>query len=263
MPPPITIEDLDDHRLAGFYDQGSLARGRAYAQERRITVLGSEPGSINAVCIGSERATYVVRIRWHGRRDLIDLRDSCSCPLGGACKHCVATILTVRRQATAAGPAAVRAPDTGAWRRALADLAITEDAADDPPRTRLALCLTVQRPTPSRYAPNAEPRVTIRPMRWSRAGRWVKTGASWRDIESPYSHELAEVDVFQRSALRSLMASGRISYYSGSAAPSLDQFGPDLWHQLKQAVQSGVELITDRPGDIVELSPAAATVSID
>ena len=68
VPAPPTVDELDDHLLEADYDSGSLARGRAYAEEDRVSLLSSEPGLIKAVCRGSGQATYVVRIRWNRGR---------------------------------------------------------------------------------------------------------------------------------------------------------------------------------------------------
>lgn len=255
MTPSPSIGALDDRLLDECFDPGSRARGRAYAAEDRVQLLGVELGHINAVCRGSGRNTYVVAIRWSDRDGDVDLRDTCSCPLGGGCKHCVATILTARRRASrqAASEAA------GHWRRALADLAI-----DDVPPTVIALQLAVQHPARTRYGADAGPRVTIRPVRRGRSGKWIKTGASWHDIESPYGRELADVDPRQRAALRALTSSGRLDRYFGSTqAVPLEQFDATLWHQLAQANAAGVALVGERPEQQVELSDAPARVVVD
>ena len=186
--------------------------------------------------------------------------DGCSCPLGGGCKHCVATLVAARRQA---GPPAT-SPSAGEWRRALADLT-TDDPDDDRPPTGVALQLVVQHPPRTRYAADTGPRVTIRPLRRGRSGKWIKTGASWQDVESPYSRDLADVDPHQRAALRALMASGRLDHYYGSSqAVPLDTFGPDLWHQLDRAIDVGVEARrrATRPRGRAVRHPARACVDL-
>ena len=148
---------------------------------------------IKAVCRGSGQATYVVRIRWSrpSTDNDIDLDDTCSCPLGGGCKHCVA----VHPHGSSTG----RPAD---WARRLR---ISRPTGVGPSRTwprrddddgaapaGLALQVVVEHPTPSRYVTSTGPRVTIRPMRRGKAGKWIKTGASWRDISSPYSRPHAD-----------------------------------------------------------------------
>ncbi len=265
MPASPSVDHLDDHLLEAVYDPGSLARGRAYAEEDRVSLLGSEPGTINAVCRGSGRATYVVRVRWTRQGGSTVLDDTCTCPLGGECKHCVAAILSARDRdarptGPAIGPGAHLALD---WRRTLAELA-SDDGAPDAPATGLALQVAVAHPTPSRFVTTPGPRVTIRPMRMGRSGTWIKTGASWRDITAAHNHQFHDVDALQRAALRSLVASGPTDLeYSNPRTAPLARFGPDLWFQLERAVEVGVELIGEHPGDVVVLSATRAVPSID
>ena len=171
----------------------------------------------------------------------------------------MATLVAARRQA---GPPAT-SPSAGEWRRALADLT-TDDPGDDRPPTGVALQLVVQHPPRTRYAADTGPRVTIRPLRRGNSGKWIKTGASWQNVESPYSRDLADVDPHQRAALRALMASGRLDHYYGSSqAVPLDTFGPDLWHQLTRAIDVGVKLVGERPDHEVEVSDTSARPCVD
>ncbi|MBK5221642.1 MAG: DEAD/DEAH box helicase [Acidimicrobiia bacterium] len=258
-----SIVELDDELLDELYDSGSVARGRRYADEDRVKLLSSEPGAIKAACRGSGRISYLLWIRWNDRYDFVDVDDTCTCPLGGGCKHCVAAILTARREVARLTASGGRSGPVADWRRALAEL----DTADDDvaiSQTGLALQVAVQRPTPSRYVANTGPRITVRPMRRGQSGRWIKTGASWRDLASPYGHTLADIDTVQKGALRALMTSGRVNFqYAGTNAVPLTQFGSDLWYQLARAVEVGVELIGERTGETVELSPTMAQVGVD
>ena len=188
MPVPPTVDALDDRLLDAVYDPGTLARGRVYAEEGRASVLSSEPGLIKAVCRGSGPATYVVRVRWSRRDDggdRVDVDDTCTCPIGRHCKHGVAVILTARREAAAAPAPLVDSPAVADWRRLFADLPTAEGVDDRWGTAGLALQFAVEHPTPTRYSTSTEPRVTVRPMRPGKAGQWIKTGASWRDISSP------------------------------------------------------------------------------
>jgi hypothetical protein len=263
VPPSATVDEHGDDVLESFYDPGSLERGRAYADEGRATVLSSEPGTIDAACLGSGRASYVVRIRWSSGPGILRLDDTCTCPLGGSCKHCVATILTVRRSSPTPGAVATGAPERD-WRRVLAELASSEDAEVEVAATGLALEFAVHHPTPSRYVTDTGPRVTLRPMRRGRNGGWIRSGASWKDLVSPYAAPGVVIDPVQRAALKALTASGpsEMSYSNTQTAP-LDRFGPDLWFQLERAVEVGVELIGEHPDDVVVLSPSRAEVRVD
>ena len=261
MTSPPGIDALDDRLLEECYDPGSVERGRAYAAENRVQLLGVEPGLVKAVCRGSGRNTYVVGLRWSDHRGEVDLRDGCSCPLGRRCKHCVAAILTARRHGSRLA-ASHTYHGAGQWRRTLADL--LTDAGDDASVVAVALQLVVHHPPRTRFAAETGPRLTMRPLRRGASGKWVKTGASWHDVDSPYSRDLTGADIHQRAALRALVASGRLSHYYGSSQTvPLDQFGPDLWHHLARAVDAGVELVGDRPEHHVELSSTVARPCVD
>ena len=122
----------------------------------------------------------------------------------------------------------------------------------------------LQRPRPSPYRFGSGPRLTIRPLRRGRSGRWVKTGASWREVGSQYASHGEEIDPRHRAAIRALVTSSRSDLtYTGTEDVPLGSFGPDMWHQLERAVEVGVVLIGERPEDVVELSATPATASVD
>ena len=259
----LTIDALDDGFLRRHFDGGSYQRGVAYAEEDRVRLLTSEPGVLDAVCRGSGQSSYVVRIRWSepgGGGVIFD--DDCTCPLGGSCKHCVATILAARHAAQAAATARATAGDTG-WRRTMADLA-TDDGGEDDDVVPLALRFAVTRPKATRYQPDTGPRVTVRPVRMGTSGRWVTTGAGWTDVASPYGHRRYDIDPAHSAAVRALVASAQIpSYSTSNATVPLTQFGPDVWFQLERALEVGVELVGAGRGDLVELAPTPAQASVD
>ncbi len=261
MPAPPDVDALTDQVVRSFYDPGSIARGEAYADEGRVRLLGGGPGQLNAVCRGSGRNSYVVHIRWTIVDGRVDLHDDCSCPMGDGCKHCVATIVTARTDTALSRPTIPARPAPN-WRHALAGLEDDDDIvrADD---TDLALQVSVRQPRTDRYAASDERQLMVRPMRRGKNGKWIKTGASWSDIASPYARPGAAVDPLQRAALRALMASARIEYYSNNQTVPFNQFGPDLWYQLERAVEVGVQLIGEHPTTKVELSAVPARATID
>ncbi|MGB6059771.1 MAG: SNF2-related protein, partial [Microthrixaceae bacterium] len=272
MPDPIHIHQLDDGVLESFYDVGSLARGRVYAQEDRVEVLDSQPGALIAACQGSGQAVYAVRIEWSVARNAniarspVDLYDRCTCPLGGSCKHCVATILTARRQAeermTAELLASGNAPRRADWRRTLADIG---GAGDDQQGSAegLALRFSAAMPMRHRYVTDTRPRVTVQALRKGKKGKWIKTGASWRDISFPSGQSLRDVDPAQLVALRALIASAGRGYSASTDPVPLTNIAADFWHHLEHAVELGVELIGARDHDSVDLSPTLARVGVD
>jgi superfamily II DNA or RNA helicase len=132
----------------------------------------------------------------------------------------------------------------------------------------LALQFTLLAPSTSRYPGYAPPaaRIMVRPMRMGARGRWVKSGASWCDLDSPYhGYDLRDVDPAHMVAVRAMggaVAGGL--YSSGSDAIALERFGPGVWTALRHAVDAGVQLIgDDRSGCAITLSPEAARIVVD
>lgn len=251
------VSIFDDDLLSDLFDPGSLTRGRAYAADGRAHILKSVPGVIDALCHGSGRSEYLVRIRWEPGRLLL-LRSSCTCPIGGDCKHCVAAILTARKTA---------AP-SASWRKALAELAVVDPDHQAPSEASVALQIVLEHPKPSRFVRQAGPRLTIRPLRRSRTGRWVKTGAAWRDFASAYGfdHRFGgpSVDPHQLEAVRALARSSRSNLsYLNSQAAALETFGPEMWQQLERAIEAGVVLVGEHPDEQVALSAAPARPVVD
>ncbi len=263
MSPTSAVDSLDNDFLTRHYDQRTLQRGADYALDDRVRVLKSEPGRIDAVCRGAG-GSYVVRIRWSGPTGAIVFDDTCTCPVGEGCKHCVATILTARPRTPPASETTARSDGDAHWRRSLIDLPTDDDDVPDAAVNALALQFTVKHPRPSRYQVDTDPVVSVRPMRLGASGKWIKTGASWTDLASPYSHYRIDADPRQLAALRALLASGRMApYSSGNVAVPLAQFGPDVWYQLERAVEVGIVLVGERPGEVVELSSTPARATID
>jgi len=90
------------------FDSGTLQRGLDYATQGRCTLLQTGPKEVDASCLGSTIRRYrqSIQLRPHGGDWRIEGR--CSCPVGHNCKHVVAALLTLQRQApspTATGPA--------------------------------------------------------------------------------------------------------------------------------------------------------------
>ncbi len=243
--------------LAECFDPGVLQRGKAYAAESRVQILTSPAGSLKATVSGSARNPYAVRVRWRGTRGRILIEDECSCPLGGGCKHVAATILTARADAAP--------PDLDTtWRRELAAIVGDGHGADDD-LVPLALEVVVDRPSTARRGTAAPPQVTARPVRLGRNDRWVRSGATWRDLAQPSGFATRDLRPDHVTALRSMLSATRGSHHYPDNQPiDLGDFGSDLWFHLERLARVGVALIdgSGRP-DAVALAPGRATASID
>jgi len=300
---------LDDPNLLSGYDPGSVQRGLRYAAQGRVEVVDEGPNWVTASVQGSAADPYVTDLEWtDGPRGPV-ISDVCSCPLGGACKHAVALIVTIavanpgadirsirtapsaplhftafdddverrhqrvtdelaRMDDIATGSRWTSLPRPGHragsrdWRDALSDVAVAS-ASDATP---MALQFTVVSPRPTAYVPDPVTRIMVRPMRSGAKGKWVKTGASWRDIDSPYlHHNLRTADPSHLVTLRALGQCHAASLYSaGNDAIGMERFNAGVWTALRNAVAAGVHLISGSGDDItVRLADEPAHFTID
>jgi len=297
--PPSWINQLDDAELVARIGPETLRRGHAYAIDGAVLDLSTSDGGrlILASVDGNARSPYSTLVSagngsgaagpdWHG---------DCSCPMRVDCKHVAAVILKTRqllsfntvlsraeltiappRRAPAPAPTPAppalpvpRArPPLSGWETQLAGL-----VRDDPPppaAVPLGLLVEIAPNRPGRYAAvtgQGRPpvRIRLRPVVAGRSGAWVKTGASWRDLEDG---RVGRFDPDQREAVLAVMvrfrAHSATSYYSYSE-PSvyLDDLGPGLWPVLRGVLDAGVALVpAGRSDPPVQLS-GPASVALD
>ncbi len=262
------VPDADDlaaltgEVLAENYDAGSIDRGVAYAGDGRVRLITSAPGLLTSVVEGSGRNTYVVRVTWRSLAGGIVVDDTCSCPLGGFCKHAVATILTAQAEEAAASLGAEGA-EGSSWRAVLDDLVDGDD--DGAARVQwspLALQFSVTNPRATSYDTSPAPRLSVRPLRLGKRDKWIKTGASWRDLY--YATHSPEFDPTQVTALRALWnASPRHSYYPDTGPMTFDRFGSELWIHLRNVAESGVAFVDGSGHPDVHLADEPAAVEVD
>ncbi len=253
---PGWLAEQDDAALARQVPTGTLLRARAYVLEdavQQLTVTSS--GDLVAAVRGSGTAVYRVLVR--PRRGRSGWSGQCSCPVTFDCKHAVAAVLAAR--------ALVPVETVPAWRARLDELL---DAGPGPEQDApLALSLELVAPTPRPYPTSSDPRLLLRPLTKGRSGRWVKTGASWRDLDLGYGYTYGSVSLVrpQRLALRLLLLAWRASQPAWSQpypAGDLDAAaaGPDVWRLLAAAREAGVELLPPREGQQVVLDAPARVV---
>jgi superfamily II DNA or RNA helicase len=88
----VSVVELIGSGLRELADEGSLTRGRSYAEEGRVTIGKRSADAIHALVQGS--ALYAVELSATKGR----LRGRCTCPVsleGRFCKHCVAVALSL------------------------------------------------------------------------------------------------------------------------------------------------------------------------
>ncbi len=81
------------------FDAATLQRGLDYAAQGRCTLLQVAPDEIDASCRGSATRRYRQSIQLLSGADSWRINGNCSCPVGHNCKHVVAALLTLQRQA--------------------------------------------------------------------------------------------------------------------------------------------------------------------
>ncbi len=242
---PAWVATLTDDDLRRRSTPGALTRGRAYARDGAVRDLQARPdGALQADVLGSGPVyRTVVRVGSRG-----GWSGDCSCPVGFDCKHAVAVLLVAR--ARAMQPQAVRAV-TAPWEQALAGLLVPVDDADAP---ALGLVVALQ-----------DQQVRLRPVR-DNGGRWVKSGATWRDLTSAYGFPRCRQA--HRDALLQLHAAWRVgqpSWYSPGSDTwiSLADAGPRAFAVLADVERAGVVLLDDGNLPTVRLSAEPARVVAD
>ena len=265
------MEGTGDHRLnsataLAAYDDASIQRGVRYAAEGRVTIVDLDDGWALADVQGTRPEPYLTEITWRDSPRGMLVTDICDCPLGGACKHAVALLLTVMRQQAlsrtdhTSGPGGSDTPPRLApdWRMALAGI-------EAEPHGLVPLALEISAHlVPDHRTGTPGVQVVVRPMRMGAKGKWIKTGATWNDLTSGYDQPVRDLVPEQLAALRSMAAANSdLGWARRGGAQPLDRFGPTVWGALRRAVDAGVQLITDHPGGTVTLSEVPAEVQVD
>lgn len=261
-PVPTWLSELDDTDLRRRVGLDTYRRGIACAAADAVlrVTTGDAGRMLLGAVVGSGGGTYqtLLTARTDGTGALLDWSSRCSCPIAYDCKHVVAVVLAVRGQ----GPAAPAAP---AWERQLADLVRPEP--EPPVPVPLALQVEVTTPPRGTYGATTRaggPRVRLAPVRPGRSGRWVKSGASWQDLDLGYVTTRPE----QRDALLALAVAGRTQHSAyapyGEIVVHLDELGRRGWALLRALAEVDVPLVGRRPGSTqplaVELTKPADVV---
>ena len=207
-------------RIAGFTDN-SLAAGRAYADQGRVSdiVLEPETGLLSGIVQGSQAyKTTAKLVREHD--GVIACRVGiCHCPVRQNCKHVVALIAAAEndqsftdffvpeeqpreptfletllakakdsKTATAVPPDGAAETTTESWEAALSALLPPAATAPSQDAPALGLQFELQLPPP-RFSYRgrgstvpSEPILSVRPVVMGTRGKWVKSGVSWSTL---------------------------------------------------------------------------------
>ncbi|MCL3818987.1 DEAD/DEAH box helicase [Aeromicrobium wangtongii] len=271
-----TIDSLTDGELRRAFDAGSFSRGKAYAHAGRVTVLSvDEDGSAaTAEVRGTDPQVYstTVEVR-ETRAGGTHIAGTCTCFVGFNCKHVVAVIIALRGSIGALEPAveesaepvvalpqdawrrrATARPTQPQWRSALAPL------VGDTSRRRTDWALRIDL-VPSYYQGDAL--LSARPLRRGAKGKWIKTGATWPDVEAatrgrggdPQIDALAELQVAVRSHYSHVRRS--------DGTIDLGGLTRDAWRVFDALQESGVALLGPENATVtIVREPVAVTLDV-
>ncbi len=225
-----------------------------------------DDGTVTATVSGSADDPYELRVETTVARGefVRPVRSTCSCPLGGDCKHVAAALLTINARALAAEPRAaapLAPPPAPDWRLDLARLAGDDDRAVAPQGTPTGLQFELRDAVPAALASRARAagralpsrarsvRLGVRPVTRSAAGNWVRGQLTWGTL--PYSMNRLGIAPEQHAWFLQFSALHRAGQLAGLPGESdwvhLDDFGsPLLWPLLRQAAGLGIAFVTGK-----------------
>jgi len=217
---PDWVLDFTDDALERRFGWETVARGREYAAQGRVGSIQVSGDLVTATVRGQQYRGYQTLVVHDGSA----LRATCSCPVRRDCKHAVALLIHMRNVS--------RRRTTPAWQQALTPLL---DAAGGPRGVPLALQFT-----------DRIDGVSMRPLKQGTRDKWVKSGASWTDLQ--YGYASSSLDRAHVAALKALLAcerQGAYVYGYANTADSLILNGlrPDAWSLLRRAAEVGVQFI--------------------
>ena len=226
---------LDD--LEQWLSAETLRKGRLILDGGRVTVASVEgrddlATQVVAAVQGTAREPYRVSLRLIASPDGHELDGSCTCPVGDRCKHLAAVALSL-----VAPDGSGR--DVPAWERRLGEVLGQLEARAGAAGDLVPLALQFEHRVVSMHW--SEPRDTLpfHPMRRGKKGAWIKSGASWHDMQYGMGHR-HEHDPAQVEVLQSMAAAFKAGF---GQTPDLTRLRPMVWPLLRQAVEAGIELI--------------------
>jgi superfamily II DNA or RNA helicase len=259
---------LSDEAIRHATDDGAFVRGLGYARAGNVVTseLSADSLRLTGVVRGSAERPYLVRIdlstwaRDAGSPRARGYATTCTCPIGGSCKHAVAVMVVAREQYASAGRAG-----QAAWERSVAAL-LPSTSGSEAGAIPLGLQFEVKQPAPSRFgsAQAADPRLLIRPVLWGRSDKWVRAGISWNDLRfgGARFRGYAPTHVALMQEFAELDGSGYS--YGSTSTIDLGLVRRTLWDLLDQAAEIGMALVLGgRTSQRIDVQKQPATVSLD
>ena len=252
------IADLTNRDLDALCGTVTVARGLAYAHQGAVVDVELSDDGLQATgWVGGTRgAVYTTTITLTpltgpeaGPHQLRRWASSCTCPMSGDCKHCVAVAVEVRETFAHVGAPEEAEPVAPAppWERALGG--ILEPGGTGPEHTPLGIL--VEPLPPSQRGVAGRDQLRLRPVVPGARGSWIRSGVSWESFAGGYyGYGRAFFADEHRDALTAIADAHRRSvrafgYGRMPDAILLDHLGPGWVSLLRAADRAGVRLLTD------------------
>ncbi len=255
------LSDADLRRQFGgpTFERGSDYARRGLVVDSQVLTDGQGDWIVHARVVGTAPVAYVVTVDLGGEGDDVWVSGRCNCPMVADCKHVVAVLLSVREPGGGD-------PGSG-WERTLDEVLdeLEVPASRGAQAEPLGLLVDLTRPVQG-YREHGPGRtrgfLRLRPVRRGKAGRWVRSGVSWRDLPYLRGYRDGHTEALEELVL-GYRAASRMTYYGAEEHLGLAQFGPGVWAQLAQAVRIGVELVPGPGLTAVALADEPVRLRVD
>jgi superfamily II DNA or RNA helicase len=267
---PSWVSAWSDDDLRERFTPGTFERGRVYARAGAVRTVhaGGEGNVLLAQVDGNRRQPYQTLVTGPSARQS-GIGGRCSCPMAVDCKHVVAVLLTARdRSAAIAAPFGPAPPSPEPVEQPVGQPAwvelLTGVMAPAEPEVHATLALQLELIPDSR---SQHPRVRLRPLTRGKTG-WIKTGASWRELEHRAYYGSNPIGPEQRAWASETLAIARSqqsSYYGtyADAPVHLDDLGPAVWRLMAAAQRCGFVLLGPGGAEVsLSHEPASATLDV-
>ena len=228
---------VSDDQIIERVGQRTFLRGCRYVEQGRVRSVSVSPGGdiLTGQVSGSGNRSYQTMVYCNSSDDPRPVwAGSCSCPVGTNCKHTVAVLLTVRRQAV---PAPVGAG--AGWEGTLTDLLRVSDSG-----ARRPMALEVSQGDSVGWA-HRRRGLSLLPLVRGRNG-WNRQGASWSQVLGGGLDGEVDDDVLQ--AVQEIGRMVPRSFYYSDDRVSLDDVPRRFWGALRRGVAAGLALTTAQRG---------------
>ena len=266
---------LDDADLRRRFGSVTLQRAQDYVRTGQVVSVTHDVDAegdldVRGQVAGSTAVPYQTYVAVGVADRGVWVYSRCSCPVGDACKHALALLLTVRHEQEAASDGA----GSRRWERQLAHVLDELDRrthVDDQTLRPLALQIELKTSAPaSRHGWDGDPRpqrgsLRVRPLQRGARANWVKSGVSWQDV--PYLATRRGSVPAQASVLGEMLAAyraaSRQTYFGSESHLPLGAFGPSLWSLLARAADAGLVLVPGVGIDSIRVETGPVSVELD